>query len=326
MNAEKKRSIENKISIIIPVYKVEKYIYKCINSIINQTYKNLEIILIDDGSPDNCGKICDEFAKKDTRIVVLHKQNGGLSSARNAGLDICTGQYVGFVDSDDFIETNMFEVLLNGIENYDVDISCVGIFREVEFTSEKYVIRCPKCSKVYDDHSALEEILLGRDIDISVWSKLYKWEVFEDVRFPEGETNEDAATLLRTIVGRKVMHTSKPMYHYIDRVGSITSKYNVQNCGFFWKNAQEIMSVLLKDIPSLKDAAEHYTNIGLMGILFAYMYQNEIVDPSYKRYFNYYKKYWKKLLVGDCITSKDKVKCVLLRMHLLRIAFKLLKK
>lgn len=101
------------ISIIVPVYKVEKYLDKCVESIVEQTYKNLEIILVDDGSPDNCSAMCDEWAQKDSRIKVIHKENGGLSSARNAGLDACTGDYIGFVDSDDWIEPDMYEYLLN---------------------------------------------------------------------------------------------------------------------------------------------------------------------------------------------------------------------
>ena len=101
-----------KISVIVPVYKVEKYLDKCVESIVNQTYKNLEIILVDDGSPDNCPAMCDEWAEKDERIRVIHKENGGLADARNAGMDIATGDYIGFVDSDDWIEPNMYEVLL----------------------------------------------------------------------------------------------------------------------------------------------------------------------------------------------------------------------
>lgn len=111
------------ISIIIPVYNVEKYLERCLNSVINQTYKNLEIILIDDGSTDGSGKICDEFTKKDNRIIVIHKENGGVSSARNKGLEIAQGEYIGFVDSDDYIEENMYEVLFENLVNFNVDIS-----------------------------------------------------------------------------------------------------------------------------------------------------------------------------------------------------------
>lgn len=111
-----------KISIIVPIYKVEKYLDRCIESIVNQTYKNIEIILVDDGSPDNCPQMCDEWAKKDERIKVVHKQNGGVSTARNAGLDIATGEYIQFVDSDDFLELNACEILISNMKNTNADL------------------------------------------------------------------------------------------------------------------------------------------------------------------------------------------------------------
>ncbi len=114
------------ISIIVPVYKVEMYIKKCINSIINQTYKNIEIILVDDGSPDNCGKICDDYSKTDKRIIVVHKDNGGLSDARNRGLIAASGQFITFVDSDDYIELNYIETHYNNLINNNADISIAG--------------------------------------------------------------------------------------------------------------------------------------------------------------------------------------------------------
>ena len=115
------------ISVIVPVYKVEKYLRECVDSILAQTYTNLEIILVDDGSPDNCGKICDEYAQNDSRIKVIHQENGGLSAARNAGLDIATGKYIGFVDSDDYAELNMFEELHKRIIENNADLSICGV-------------------------------------------------------------------------------------------------------------------------------------------------------------------------------------------------------
>ena len=115
--------MEELISVVVPVYNVEKYIDKCINSIINQTYKNLEIILVDDGSPDNCGNICDEYAKKDNRIIVIHKENGGLSDARNTGIEVSKGKYITFIDSDDYISDNYVSFLYNLIIEYKADIS-----------------------------------------------------------------------------------------------------------------------------------------------------------------------------------------------------------
>ena len=108
--------MSDKISVIVPVYNVENYLRRCVDSIINQTYKNLEIILVDDGSPDNCPVICDEYAQKDSRIKVIHKENGGLSSARNCGMDMATGEYIGFVDGDDWIESDMYKFLIENAE------------------------------------------------------------------------------------------------------------------------------------------------------------------------------------------------------------------
>ena len=126
MNKKKKKD-SSKISVIIPVYNVEEYLDKCVTSVLNQTYKNLEIILVDDGSPDNCPKMCDEWAKKDKRIKVVHKKNGGLSDARNSGIEVCTGEYIGFVDSDDYIDKQMYKELLKRIESTNSDMVMCGI-------------------------------------------------------------------------------------------------------------------------------------------------------------------------------------------------------
>lgn len=122
--------MENKkISIIIPVYKVENYLERCVESVLNQTHQNLEIILVDDGSPDRCGKMCDLYSQKDNRIKVIHKENGGLSDARNVALDIATGDYIGFVDSDDYVEEDMFKTLYQLAEKYQADISSVSFYK-----------------------------------------------------------------------------------------------------------------------------------------------------------------------------------------------------
>ena len=122
--------MEKTISVIVPIYNVEKYLDRCLKSIINQTYKNLEIILIDDGSPDNCGTICDEYAKKDNRIKVVHKDNGGLVKARNTGLDIATGEYISFIDPDDWIELNMYEEMIKIADETNTDIVRCGYYRD----------------------------------------------------------------------------------------------------------------------------------------------------------------------------------------------------
>ena len=137
-----------KVSIIVPVYKVEKYLRKCIDSIINQTLKDIEIILVDDGSPDNCGKICDEYAAKDTRIKVIHKENGGLSSARNAGMEVAEGEYIGFVDSDDWIESDMYMTLWQKAKDINADLVNSDYFRNndrIKTNIQKNIVYDKKC-------------------------------------------------------------------------------------------------------------------------------------------------------------------------------------
>ena len=134
------------ISVIVPVYKAEKYLDKCVQSIVNQTYKNLEIILVDDGSPDNCPQMCDEWAKKDSRIKVIHKENGGVSSARNAALDICLGEYAAFADSDDFIEENMLESMMKTAEKAKAEVVVCGFTFE---ENGQEISKIPLNNKVY---------------------------------------------------------------------------------------------------------------------------------------------------------------------------------
>lgn len=209
---------EDLISVIVPVYKVEEYLRECVDSILAQTYTNLEIILVDDGSPDNCGKICDEYAKKDSRIKVIHQQNGGLSAARNTGLDIATGDYIGFVDSDDYIELNMFEELHNSIKEYNSDMSVCGV-KKFELDSRSFFYG----KKCVSKNTFMME-LLKETIASYSWNKLYKKELFVGIRFPVGELFEDIKIM--HFIGEKtnrVSFTDKTHYNYRIRENSITA-------------------------------------------------------------------------------------------------------
>ena len=210
------------ISIIIPVYKVEKYLEKCIQSVINQTYENLQIILVDDGSPDNCGKICDEYAKKDHRIEVIHKSNGGLSDARNKGLEIAKGEYIGFVDSDDYIESDMYEVLYNLLKQYNVDVSICNFYT---VSQGKIAIKnADNGIKEYNRIEILKEILLDNNIQSYAWNKLYKKELFNEIKYPVGKKYEDIGTTFYLLEKcNKVVITGKPEYYYINRQDSIVN-------------------------------------------------------------------------------------------------------
>lgn len=169
----------DKISVIVPVYNVEPYIRQCVDSIINQTYKNLEIILVDDGSPDNCGKICDEYATKDSRIKVLHIENGGPAIARNAGLDIATGKYIGYIDSDDYIEPDMYETLHNAMIKTDAGLVICNWFEGTENNWVKNTVYPEK--EIITSNEAFEIFYSS----MYVWNKLYRKDVVKNLRFVE---------------------------------------------------------------------------------------------------------------------------------------------
>ena len=183
----------DKISIIVPFYNVEKYAPKCIESIINQTYTNLEIILVDDGSPDTCGKICDDYALKDGRIKVIHKKNAGLSDARNVGIKEATGKYIGFVDGDDYIEKDMYKYLYNLIKENNADISICGV-EEVYEDGSIQDEKAKESIEILSKEDAIKELLLDKKVRSHAWDKLYKRELFENIEYPYGRKMEDIAT------------------------------------------------------------------------------------------------------------------------------------
>ena len=172
-----------KISVIVPVYKVENFLDRCVESIVGQTYENLEIILVDDGSPDNCPAMCDAWAEKDSRIRVIHKENGGVSSARNAALDIATGDYIGFVDSDDWIEPEMYSSLIQKISESGKNIALCSYYA-VEISGERYECRCVVDKEVLDKDDYFRFIVLGGDGGY-IWNRLYRADIVKEVRFDE---------------------------------------------------------------------------------------------------------------------------------------------
>ena len=214
------------ISVIVPVYNMEKYLNKCVNSILEQTYKNLEIILVDDGSKDSSGAMLDDLEKKDARIKVIHKPNGGQSDARNVGIDIMTGRYLTFVDSDDHIEKDYVERLYNALKKNDADMS-VGSIRLV----------------FEDDEAEVKEELSGENGEVTLtryeavkralkmgvnqgpWGKLYKSELFSSLRFSKGKIYEDLAVLYRLLIScDKVTFFNHRIYNYLIRSGSTIHK------------------------------------------------------------------------------------------------------
>lgn len=213
-----------KISIIVPIFNSEKYLKQCVESILRQTYQNIELILIDDDSPDNCGQICDDYAKLDDRIVVIHQENKGVSDARNNGLEVATGDYIGFVDSDDWIDQEMYEVLLNLLIKYDLDIVECGVNDtgfEIELPNTKMDV------VLENSFDALQRII--KYSDFSVWRRLYKSEIIKDARFLPNRTSEDVYFTIENISKiNKMGYFGYPFYNYRSNPTGITkSRYNI---------------------------------------------------------------------------------------------------
>ncbi len=208
------------ISIIVPIYNVEKYLDECIESILKQTYAEFELILVDDGSVDSSGQKADEWSKKDSRITVIHKENGGLSSARNTGIRAANGEYLFFVDSDDYIADNCLEVLLRRSveENADI-VSCK--FYNLWVNACRAETRMPSDDVVIEPNVYLERVYLYGVYTI-VWNKLYKRELFEGLSFEEGRLNEDAIIIPRLIEkANRIAHSSEALYYYRRRRSGI---------------------------------------------------------------------------------------------------------
>lgn len=218
------------ISIIVPVYNVEKYLTECVDSIVNQSYKNLEIILVDDGSTDNSGYMCDQFARKDLRIRVFHKVNGGVSDARNYGLKVAKGDYIGFVDSDDSIELDMYENLLKLCIENEVKLSCSKFEEKCDKKIDKRGIRSEIKEVLLSAEELLKCIIWGDDtvvLTVAVWNRLYHRDIIKGVEFPKGKDYGEELVFTTKVVlnAGQCAYTSKELYHYRIRKDSIIHSY-----------------------------------------------------------------------------------------------------
>ena len=247
------------ISVIVPVYKVEPYLDKCISSIANQTYRNLEIILVDDGSPDNCPAMCDAWAEKDSRIRVIHKPNGGLSDARNAGMAVATGGLMAFVDSDDWIAPDMYEHLYQRLAQDNSDIAACGVQMVWEDgTSSRMLTKEGNC--VLNQEETMRAIIEESWLKQPVWYKIYKTELVRDILFPVGKYHEDVFWSYQA-VGRaqRVSVSDHIGYYYLQRSGSIMGEgyslkrldaveAKVQRCAYIQERFPALYLLAVKDL------------------------------------------------------------------------------
>ncbi len=229
---------KEKVSIIIPVYNVEKYIKRCIDSVIEQTYSNIEILLIDDGSSDLSGKICNDYLKKENRIKVFHKNNGGLSDARNFGIEKATGEYYSFIDSDDKVDKDFIKILIENLKTSEADISCCKMKK---FTNEIDTIKLENKINTFTGHEALKNMLYQQNIDSSVCNKIFKKCIFKNIRFPVGKYFEDLGTTYKLLYNsNKVVVSNSELYFYYQRESSIIHKKNEKRIDDLQYNLNEI--------------------------------------------------------------------------------------
>lgn len=294
------------ITIIIPVYNVEKYIHKCIDSVINQTYKNLEIILVDDGSPDNCGKICDEYAKVDKRIKVIHQKNGGLSDARNSGIDIAKGEFISFVDSDDYINEDCIEILYKAIIENDADMS-IGA-HTVKYSTGKNINKATGEITTLSPEKVLERMLYDDGIDLSAWAKLYKIDLFKEIRYPKGRLFEDAATTYKLIdKSKKISIISISIYNYIIRNNSISSyKYNHQKMDLV-TSTTEMCEYIRKKYPQLEKACNRREMYAYLSTISQLAKSKEKFQEDQKVLTRYIMKNKRKILKDKRVPKRDKL-------------------
>lgn len=292
------------LSVIVPIYNMEKYLSKCINSILIQTFSNMEILLIDDGSEDSSSEICDYYSKKDKRIKVFHKKNGGLSDAKNFGINKAIGKYITFVDSDDWIDTNMYSNMMNYIKQYHADIAICGRYIDYEDgTSTKWF---NKSFLEMNNKEALISLNSFNNFDMASWDKIYNRNLFKKIRFPVGKKCEDAyTTYLLFDKSNIIIYIPECYYHYFQRNGSISRGQSL-NIDYIFA-AKDQMNFFKKYYPDLVYIAETNYVFSIKSIFQVSVRQNIKFDSKFKMLVQSAKKFKKSVYSNNYISFKKKL-------------------
>lgn len=301
-----------KISIIVPIYNMETYLERCVDSILKQTYSNLEIILVDDGSSDSSPKMCDQYAVKDPRIKVVHKTNGGLSSARNAGLDNATGDYIGFVDSDDYISTDMYNVLVGRLEESDCDIANAMYVRADE-NGNTFPSRVPHNTDTEISSEQFVRELMLHTGDVSVCTKLFRAEIFNGIRFPEGKLNEDLLFMLEVFTKvNKVAFAAHVGYYYFVRSGSTSSGYGKAVIDMVDNSlrAKELVDIAF---PNIRTETERFAMYQHMAYLLLVPKSEATKNNAvYKNALRYLRRHALRSIPNKYLSTKNKITILML--------------
>lgn len=309
---EDKNSIESEpmLSIIVPIYNVEKYLNKCVDSILRQTFTDFELILVDDGSPDKCGEICDFYEKKDRRVKVIHKKNGGLSSARNAGIDIAKGEYIGFVDSDDYIEPFMYERLITSLQKNDCLLAVCAI--NYVFEDGKTICKVEnEKDQVFDFSAAILEMNTYRLFDMGAWSKVYHKSLFHNLRFPVGKLSEDFYIMYKIFDrAQKISYVATPCYNYLQRQNSISRNTKINHD--FEYAAKEQMEYLETKYPELSVLAHtSYASAALTVYDFYLKNRVKCSKEQLKHFEKIVKENYKYISKADYLSKAKKIQFAL---------------
>ena len=294
-----------KISVIVPVYNVEQYLERCVDSIINQTYTNLEIILVNDGSTDNSGKLCDELAKKDERIRVIHKENGGLSDARNRGIDEAESDLVGFIDSDDYIDSDMYEVLLKNLNDTDANLSMCALYDVYNNTPEAQVTN--KETWELSSEQAIKMVMEAKILSVTAVNKLYRKSLFSDLKFEVGKIAEDAFIMIKLLDKcEKIVATNEKKYYYVHRENSITTqKFSTKFLNVIEAYEQN-SNIILEKYPKLKDVAQTRMNWAYFYVLDRLLLDDNYNDKELENKLISYLKNHRKDILNDPLFTKGR--------------------
>lgn len=281
------------VSVIVPVYNVEKYLKKCISSIVVQTYVNIEILLVDDGSTDNSGKICDMFAQNDDRIKVYHKENGGLSSARNYGIEQAKGEFITFIDSDDYISERFIEILMSLIKKYSAEIAFLGVELVDEYGH--CVLKKDGIAKegIFNHEQALKEMCLNRKTGVSACAKIYKIALFDDIRYPIGKLYEDIRTTPYLFAKAKIIaYSTQRLYYYVQRNTSIMHRTITDKDYVLFDAFDELLDFIDKNFPAIHSAAVvRIVNDTFWTFMKRLIYNKDYLRQA-KKIRKKYKHYW----------------------------------